>query len=145
MKSLMKYKTAIAATAFIVAAFFTAAYVYTCTCLLGDAICEAQGRKHDAEHPFFSELDYSFLKEPGWVLYPWASMTRGEEGSVGLKLSIDRDGSIQDRAIVISSGFPLLDQAALDSIETFDIDVDQLEGSDPLVVERIKITFRMAD
>jgi TonB family protein len=48
--------------------------------------------------------------------FPQASQSRGEHGDVLLKVSIGKDGRAYASQVAHSSGFPLLDKAASDSV-----------------------------
>jgi TonB family protein len=50
--------------------------------------------------------------------YPLASLTRQEEGRVGLMIALTDDGTMADATIEQSSGFPRLDHAALEYVRT---------------------------
>jgi TonB family protein len=47
--------------------------------------------------------------------YPPESEAAGQEGIVTLRLTIDRSGTVVRSTVAISSGFPLLDESALES------------------------------
>lgn len=49
----------------------------------------------------------------GHWFYPSASRMNNEEGAVTLKISLTDDGTMRDAVIEMSSGFPKLDEAAL--------------------------------
>lgn len=49
----------------------------------------------------------------GHWYYPSASQLKHEEGTVGLKISLTDEGTMRDAVIEKSSGFPRLDEAAL--------------------------------
>lgn len=51
-------------------------------------------------------------------IYPRLSRRRGEEGTVVITLTVLQNGRIKDEQIKQSSGYPLLDQAALTAIRT---------------------------
>jgi TonB family protein len=50
-------------------------------------------------------------------VYPRMSLRYDEEGKVTLRFRIGEDGAIMESQIVRSSGFPLLDNAALDALQ----------------------------
>lgn len=52
----------------------------------------------------------------GGMVYPPESEAAGEEGKVMLNLTIDEEGKVSDAAVVKSSGFERLDQAARDAV-----------------------------
>ena len=44
---------------------------------------------------------------------------RGEEGTVTCRLTIDREGTVIDVVVVESSGYPVLDDAAVRALHTW--------------------------
>ena len=60
-------------------------------------------------------LDPQHSHEPE---YPPQSRRLGEQGSLVLQVLIDASGRAIDSKLVQSSGFPRLDQAALDGVKT---------------------------
>ncbi len=54
--------------------------------------------------------------------YPWASVTRGEEGRVLLAVSVDEAGRPTRVEIQRSSGFPLLDESSLKTVRRWKFD-----------------------
>jgi TonB family protein len=48
--------------------------------------------------------------------YPIQARARGEQGIVGIQLTIDKDGRPKDIQIIKSSGYPLLDQTAIQAV-----------------------------
>ena len=61
------------------------------------------------------ETEPKFLFQPSLV-YPSAARSFGYEGTVFLKALLDLDGSVMRIAVVKSSGFPILDSAAVNYI-----------------------------
>ncbi|WP_308365553.1 MULTISPECIES: energy transducer TonB [unclassified Microbulbifer] len=119
-------------------------YLYSCTCYLGESICRKNGQLIDNKNPQTMDLNFSFLSIPGKVVYPWSSIMLREEGSVRLSLLIDKDGLITSSKVITSSGFPYLDKAALNSISTFSVNKEILDGENG--EERtIKINFVLSD
>lgn len=53
------------------------------------------------------------VRRAGRPAYPDECRRRGEQGSVTCRLTIDRDGEVVDVLVVTSSGFPVLDAAAV--------------------------------
>ncbi|PCE22193.1 hypothetical protein BWP39_21195 [Paraburkholderia acidicola] len=49
--------------------------------------------------------------------YPKASMEAGERGVVRVRIFLDPDGKFEKSAIVQSSGYPRLDEAAIESLK----------------------------
>ena len=54
--------------------------------------------------------------------YPWASVTRGEEGLVVLSVSVDEAGRPTRVELQQSSGFPLLDESSLKTVRRWKFD-----------------------
>jgi periplasmic protein TonB len=61
------------------------------------------------------EVEPKFLYQPALV-YPSAARSFGYEGTTFIKALLDLDGSVMRIAVVKSSGFPILDSAAVDYI-----------------------------
>lgn len=61
------------------------------------------------------KLDAAHSREPE---YPPQSRRLGEQGSVVLSVLVGTDGRVLDAKLVQTSGFPRLDEAALDGIKT---------------------------
>jgi TonB family protein len=57
--------------------------------------------------------ELSTCVKPEW---PKKSLRKGEQGAVQLAFLIGADGNVQDTRVVRSSGYPLLDSAAKDSL-----------------------------
>jgi TonB family protein len=51
-----------------------------------------------------------------YVVYPWETVERGAEGTVELHGMVDRKGKLVSKEVFRSSGKPLLDNAAMDSL-----------------------------
>lgn len=70
-------------------------------------------------------------------VYPRAALRAGEEGNVVLRLSIDRQGGLVDLALRKSSGFPVLDKAAVEMArKAFPVPPPPAAlAGDPLVVD----------
>jgi periplasmic protein TonB len=60
-------------------------------------------------------VDLAASREPE---YPPVSRRLGEEGTVILEVLVDPDGRATDAKVVQSSGFPRLDQAAIEGVKT---------------------------
>jgi protein TonB len=60
-------------------------------------------------------FDADYLNNPA-PAYPLAAKRRGEEGKVVLRVQVGPDGRAGDVVIAASSGFPLLDEAALAAV-----------------------------
>ncbi len=63
--------------------------------------------------------------------YPSASRRMGEEGEVRLRVQVDITGQPQQIEIFRSSGFPRLDQAALDTVRQWRF-VPARQGDQPI-------------
>jgi len=75
--------------------------------------------------------------------YPSASRRAGEEGSVRLKVLVDEKGRPKDVAIATSSGFPRLDQAAMEAVRKWRF-VAATDGANPISAwTQVAITFRL--
>ncbi|TLM73409.1 energy transducer TonB [Microbulbifer harenosus] len=106
--------------------------------------CKEFALTEDRDNPRTSPINLSYLKKPATLVYPLLSMIQKEEGSVVISIEIDEKGQIISRKVVESSGYDLLDTAALTSTSTFAIDLKKLESYDFPVERRVKVTFRLA-
>ncbi|MBC7983646.1 MAG: energy transducer TonB [Candidatus Obscuribacterales bacterium] len=66
--------------------------------------------------PSFADLRLVHKTDP---LYPPASRRFDEEGMVLVKLTVAANGRVIDAAVQTSSGYPRLDQAALEAVRTW--------------------------
>ncbi|MDP1864498.1 MAG: energy transducer TonB [Thiobacillus sp.] len=76
--------------------------------------------------------------------YPSASRRMGEEGEVRLRVQIDTAGQAQQIEVYRSSGFPRLDQAALDTVKQWRF-VPARQGDQPIpawVIVPIQFSLR---
>lgn len=105
--------------------------------------CVEYGKEQDSLNPQVSEIKYSFLATPGELVYPWISTLRREEGSVALSVYIDAEGNIISKDVIESSGFKNLDEAAVESLSTFQVDLEKLKNTEFPVRKDIKFTFNL--
>lgn len=76
--------------------------------------------------------------------YPGASRRMGEEGEVRLRVQVDTSGHAQQIEVYRSSGFPRLDQAALDTVKQWRF-VPARQGDQPIpawVIVPIQFSLR---
>lgn len=76
--------------------------------------------------------------------YPSASRRMGEEGEVRLRVHVDSAGTAQQIEVVRSSGFPRLDQAALDTVRQWRF-IPARQGDQPIpawVIVPIQFSLR---
>jgi periplasmic protein TonB len=75
--------------------------------------------------------------------YPSASRRAGEEGTVRLKVLVDEKGRPRDVAVANSSGFPRLDQAAMEAVRKWRF-VAATDGANAISAwTQVAITFRL--
>ncbi|MDP3415203.1 energy transducer TonB [Falsiroseomonas sp.] len=75
--------------------------------------------------------------------YPQASRLRNEQGRVTLQVEIDPLGRVADVRVMLSSGFPALDQAAMEAVRRWRFDAAQRDGLPVLSTTAIGITFQL--
>lgn len=86
------------------------------------------------------ELQTSQRVEPA---YPPSSRRLGEQGTVTLKVLVDAKGRPQDVVVGRSSGFPRLDQAAMEAVRRWRF-VAATDGQGPVTTwTQVAITFRL--
>jgi protein TonB len=66
--------------------------------------------------PFESLPRFVYQPKPD---YPLVARRRGWEGTVTLDIELRADGSVGEIAVAQSSGYPLLDEAARDTVKTW--------------------------
>lgn len=69
--------------------------------------------------------------------YPALARRMGQQGTVKLRLTIDRDGSVDRAEVAASSGFPMLDQAALRAARAWRFEPARREGR-PVAAELVQ-------
>ncbi|MDR0828329.1 MAG: energy transducer TonB [Desulfovibrio sp.] len=77
-------------------------------------------------------------------LYPELARRRGQEGLVQLRANVDEQGQLQDLVVQKSSGFPLLDQAALDAVGKWSFLPGQYLGQAVSGTVLVPIEFRLS-
>lgn len=88
------------------------------------------------------ELKTSQRVEPA---YPPSSRRLGEQGTVTLKVLVDEKGRPKDVVVGQSSGFPRLDQAAMEAVRRWRF-VAATDGATPISTwTQVAITFRLTD
>jgi len=76
--------------------------------------------------------------------YPVQSQMLNEEGTVGLKISLTEKGGIIDAVVENSSGFPRLDNAAIDYVMgNWQYNQTDKEGQPTPAIVRVNVTFDM--
>ncbi|HHW13948.1 MAG TPA: energy transducer TonB [Firmicutes bacterium] len=77
--------------------------------------------------------------------YPEAARREGQEGLVRLRMEIGADGRVKTAEIIASSGFPLLDAAALAAVKTWRYEPAQENGHPVAEERRVAVQFRLED
>lgn len=75
--------------------------------------------------------------------YPSESRKRGEQGSVGLEFVVSSDGSAKSISVVSTSGFPLLDEAAIKAVREARFTPAKSDGKNIDFPTRIKLNFKL--
>ncbi|MEE2000818.1 energy transducer TonB [Alkalimonas sp. MEB108] len=86
--------------------------------------------------------DASHLNNPA-PAYPMVSRRLREQGTVLLELLIEADGQISELAVLQSSGFPRLDQAALEAVKQWRFEPARQGGSAIAYRYQQPITFQL--
>lgn len=73
--------------------------------------------------------------------YPSESRKRGEQGSVGIEFIVSSDGSAKSLSVVSTSGFPLLDEAAINAVREARFTPAKSNGKTIDFPTRIKLDF----
>jgi len=75
--------------------------------------------------------------------YPRMARLRGEEGEVTLGISVGSDGAVDDVRVVRSSGFPSLDDAAVEAVRAARFSPATSEGRAVAASARLTLTFKL--
>ncbi len=91
----------------------------------------------------FVQARYASCPRPD---YPEAARREGSEGTVTLRVLVDEQGKVKSIEVNRSSGFAVLDQAALDNVKRRCRFEPAREGARPVESRiRIPVVFRLAD
>lgn len=83
--------------------------------------------------------DFSMNRPPS---YPAEALRNGWKGEVLLKLTIHLDGTVTQVSIVKSSGYPILDEAAVRAVKSWR-GVPTMQGGEPIIAQwELPIRFR---
>lgn len=78
-------------------------------------------------------------------IYPPASRRAGEEGTVRLKVLVDTSGRASNVAVTRSSGFPRLDQAAMEAVRKWRF-VAATDGTNKIqAYTQVAVTFKLTE
>lgn len=75
--------------------------------------------------------------------YPRLAKLRGEEGDVVVEIQVGADGSVAQVAVVSSSGFPSLDEAAVKAARSARFKPAKAEGRPVASAARLTLEFRL--
>lgn len=75
--------------------------------------------------------------------YPRAAHIRGQQGTVEVRIDVDATGSLQSATIFRSSGFQVLDEAALSSVSAWTFQPAQRNGRPTASSVIIPVEFRL--
>jgi protein TonB len=78
-------------------------------------------------------------------IYPPASRRAGEQGTVRLKVLVDTNGKASNVAVTQSSGFPRLDEAAMEAVRKWRF-VAATDGTNKIqAYTQVAVTFKLTD
>lgn len=82
-------------------------------------------------------------KRPIKPKYPDLARERGEQGAIRLKLGINAKGLVENIEILSSTGFKLLDEAAIKAVKAAKFIPAQIEGEAVFSISEIKLEFKL--
>ncbi|HTA19815.1 MAG TPA: energy transducer TonB [Polyangia bacterium] len=77
--------------------------------------------------------------------YPIASRRRREEGVVLVEVTVEASGAPSAISLATSSGYPLLDAAAVDAVRRWTFDPARAAGSPVSSLVKVPVRFSLAD
>jgi TonB family protein len=77
--------------------------------------------------------------------YPVTARKNAWDGSVPVMMQIGRDGRICQVMLVMSSGVPALDEAALKSVKRWQLNRATLDGAPVSLIDSTSVTFQLSD
>jgi len=77
--------------------------------------------------------------------YPLRAREQGWAGSVWLQLRIGSDGGVEEVRLEQSSGYPLLDETAIEAVRNWNFEPARLAGRAIATTVRVPIRFRLED
>lgn len=77
--------------------------------------------------------------------YPAEARREGQEGLVRLRLAVGTDGRVKTAEVVASSGFPLLDAAALAAVREWRYEPAREDGRPVAEERRVAVEFQLED
>ena len=86
-----------------------------------------------------------YIKKTRHLLYPEIARIRGYEGIVLLSAEILPDGRVGNTKIKKSSGYTILDQAALDGVKPWKFEPAKKSGKPFTLWVELPITFHISD
>lgn len=89
------------------------------------------------------EQQAAWRHSPRPPVYPALARRRDQEGEVLLRLDLDARGQITEARVQVSSGFPLLDQAALSAGRGWQLLPALVDGVAVASYVRIPVQFRL--
>jgi protein TonB len=75
--------------------------------------------------------------------YPLAARKRGFQGTVVLEVHVDRQGRVADLRLSASSGYSVLDQAAMASVKTWLFDPGTRGGEKADMWVKVPVRFKL--
>ncbi len=87
------------------------------------------------------------IAEPGHPApeYPYPARRMGQEGRVMLQVEVRPDGSVGELRLEQSSGYGMLDRAAMATVRKWHFEPPQHEGERAISLIRVPITFELVD
>ena len=88
------------------------------------------------------KLDYLQVSAP---FYPAVARVRGWEGTVILKALVEKDGTCSQVAVEKSSGYNVLDEAAVKAVKEWEFSPARFGNSPYATLTKIPVRFILAD
>ena len=104
---------------------------------------DVKHKKNGVTLPGTLQLAYPRYQLNAPPSYPGLARKRGQEGTVTLQVLVNSEGSVDELKIEISSGFAILDRAALKAVRKWSFEPGRRGKKKEAMWVRVPVTFKL--